>query len=195
MMWSSMRGMRWGAVALAASLSACSSLGGTDMSPGSLLSGGRDPAAEQKALELFAPVTLCPDVQVRDGTQLILFPERNRSGEATAIRFQGSIQKFARECRTDRATGITTIRVGVAGRLLAGPSGATGSVTLPLRVAVLRNGDDLVYSKLLQVPAAIETGQSSLTWTQVVEDIQIPPEKAQGRYVIYVGFDEGELKS
>lgn len=191
MMSSSMRWVRGAAVAMAGTLAACSSMAEKDLSPGAILSGGRDAAAEQQALAEFAPVAVCPEVQVRDGTQMMVIYEKGKQGDPNAIRFQGTIQRFARECQTDRLTGITSIKVGVAGRLLSGRSGATGTVSLPLRVALLRNGDELVYSKLHPVSATINTGESAFSWTQVVQDIQIPREIAQSRFVIYVGFDEG----
>ena len=186
--------MRGRVILAAAGLSACSSGSMPDLSPGALVSGGRDPAAEQAALEEFAPVTACPEVQVRDGTQLMVFYEKGKQGDMSAIRFQGTVQKFSRECRTDRATGTTTIRVGVAGRLLSGPNGATGTATLPLRVVVVKNGDELLYSKLHPVEATITEGQPGLTWTKIVEDIAITREQAAGRLVIYVGFDEGDAR-
>jgi hypothetical protein len=127
------------AFALVLTLSACSSI--SSFSPRSLVSGGTDPKAEQEALERFAPVAVCPDVQVREGTQMLAVFEKGKQGDLSAVRFQGTIRKFARECRTD-ASGTTTIKVGVAGRLLAGPNGAVGATTLPVRVVLVRNGDE-----------------------------------------------------
>lgn len=188
--------IRGAAVASLAALSACSSNGGdTDMSAGALLSGGRDVAAEQVAAQRFAAVSVCPEIQVRDGTQLLRIFERGKEDDLTAVRFQGSVQKFARECRTDGSTGATSVRIGVAGRLLAGPSGATGTVTLPVRVVVVRNGDDVIYSKIFKVPATIAPGTSAATWAQVAEDVVIPADRSDGRFVIYVGFDEGKPTS
>ena len=179
------------ALALAATLSACSSDSG--FSPRSLVSGGSDPKAEQKALERFAVVAVCPEVQVRDGTQMLAVFEKGKEGDYSAIRFQGTIRKFARECRTD-ASGTTTIKVGVAGRLLAGPNGATGGATLPLRVVLVRNGDEVLYSKLYPLNVTIAPGTAAADWDLVAPDVIVPGDKNQGNFVIYVGFDESGKK-
>lgn len=184
-----MRGARAALVALVAILPACSSVGDMDFNPGALVSGGRDIEAEQRTQAEFAPVAVCPEIQVRDGTQLLRIHERGRQGDLTAVRFQATVQKFARECRTDPATGITTVRVGIAGRMLSGPSGATGAVNLPLRVVLVKNGSEVLHSQLYPTTAEVPAGQASVLWTKVVEDVTIPA-PVDGRYIIYIGFDE-----
>ena len=111
---------------------------------------------------------------MRDGTQLLRIFEKGRDGDPAGVRFQGTIGKFARECRTDRATGVTTVKVGVAGRLLSGPSGATGGHTLPLRVVLVKNGDEVLYSQMNPVDAVIPPGQAAVTWTRIVDGITAP---------------------
>lgn len=180
------------AMAALVGLAGCSST--ENLSPGAVVAGGRDLAAEQESLERFAPVAVCPQVQVKDGTQMLQVFEKGREGDLTALRFQGSIQRFARECKTDRATGVTSIKVGVSGRFLAGPNGATGSSKLPLRIVLVKNGDEVLYSKLHAVDVTIAAGQSSMTWSKVADDLSIPPSATQN-YTIYVGFDEGPAKS
>ncbi|MCM5559047.1 hypothetical protein [Pleomorphomonas sp. JP5] len=179
------------ALALAVTLSACSSDNG--FSPRSLVSGGPDPKAEQEALERFAVVAVCPEVQVRDGTQMLAVFEKGKEGDYSAIRFQGTIRKFARECHTD-ASGTTTIKVGVAGRLLAGPKGLTGSTSLPVRVVMVRNGDEVLYSKLYPVNATIAPGTAAADWDLVAPDLVVTGDKTQGNFIIYVGFDESKKK-
>lgn len=179
------------ALALAVTLSACSS--GSGFSPRSWISGGTDPKAEQETLEKFAPVAVCPDVQVREGTQMLAVFEKGKEGDFNAIRFQGTIRKFARECHTD-ASGTTTIKVGVAGRLLAGPNGAVGAATLPVRVVMVRNGDEVLYSKLYPQNITIAPGAAAADWDFVAPDLVVTGDKSQGNFVIYVGFDESKDK-
>lgn len=178
------------ALALAMALSACSSGG---FSPRSLISGGPDPKAEQQAQEKFAAVAVCPDVQVRDGTQMLAVFDKGKEGDYSAVRFQGTIRKFARECRTD-ASGTTTIKVGVAGRLLAGPNGATGAAMLPIRVVLVRDGDEVLYSKLYPLNVTIAPGSAAADWDLVAPDVVVTGDKSQGNFVIYVGFDESKDK-
>ena len=179
------------ALALATMLSACSSDSG--VSPRSLVSGGTDPQVEQETLERFATVAVCPEVQVRDGTQMLAVFEKGKEGDYGAVRFQGTIRKFARECRTD-ASGTTTIKVGVAGRLLTGPNGATGATTLPVRVVMVRNGDEVLYSKLYPLKVSIAPGTAAADWDFVAPDLVVTGDKSQGNFIIYVGFDESKKK-
>jgi len=181
-------------VVVAAGLAGCSS-GASDVDPAALIGAGRDPAAEQAALQKYAAVAVCPVVQVRDGTQLFRVFERGKENDLTGVRFQASINKFARECHTDPATGATTVKVGIAGRLLNGPNGATGAATLPVRVVLVKNGDEVLYSQLRKVTATIAPGGTGVTWTEVVDGLTIPPTAAEANYIVYVGFDEGPEKS
>ncbi|WP_181705895.1 hypothetical protein [Chthonobacter rhizosphaerae] len=172
-------------------LAGCSTVG--DMSPGAVMSGGRDLAKEQESAELFRPVEVCPQVQVRDGTQVMPVYERGKQDDPSALRFQATVSKFSRDCRTSEVG--TAVRVGVAGRLLAGPSGATGQVNLPVRVVLVRNGDEVLYSELHVIPAEIAPGTAATNWSKIVENVVVPPDAGQSRYVIYVGFDETGAKS
>lgn len=182
--------MRGAVLAVAIALAGCSSVSDGGLSPGNLVAGGKDPAAEQKALQEFAVVAVCPKVQVRDGTQDMRVYERGKEGDLAAIRFQATIGQYARECHTDPMSGVTTVKVGVAGRMLAGPSGATGSASLPLRVVLLRNGDEVLYSQLIPLEATIAPGTAATDWHRIVEGITVPADKTNGAFVIYVGFDE-----
>jgi hypothetical protein len=182
------------ALALAAAFvgAGCSSGAMGNLSPRQLIAGGPDPAAEQKSLEQFAPVTVCPQVEVRDGTQLLRVFVKGRDGDLGAVRFQASIRKFARECHTDPSTGLTTIKVGIWGRIMTGPIGATGTTKLPIRVVAVRNGDEVLFSQLYQTDATIIPGSAAAEWTEIVDGIGIPSAKATGSFVIYVGFDESK---
>lgn len=176
-------------VVLAAGLSACSTVSEMDMNPGSLVSGGRDIAKEQESLRRFQVVQVCPEVQVRQGTEAVRSFVRGQEEQATGLRYQGSITRYARECNA-MADGGTALKVGVAGRLIAGAAGFEGSATLPLRVVLLKNGAEVVYSQVHPVSASVPAGQGSAAWTQVVDGITVPFEEVPARYVIYVGFDE-----
>lgn len=179
------------AIVLALGLAGCSTVGVDDLNPGALVSGGRDVEKEQEALRRYAVVEVCPEVQVRDGTQMLRRYERGKDGDASALTFQGTIGRYARECRPDPAGGGTVIKVGMAGRLISGPTGATGTVDLPLRVVLVKNGSEVAYSQLHSVSATIQPGTASVGWTQVVDGIVVPPQTVPAQYLIYIGFDEG----
>jgi hypothetical protein len=176
-------------------LAACQSIGGSDMNPAAVVTGGKDDVAMQESMRKFAATTVCPEVQVQDGTQLYRLFEPGKQDDLSGVRFQATLLKFARECRTDPMTGTTTIKVGMQGRLLAGPSAATGTVDLPLRVVLLKDGDQVIYSELHKTAATINQGDSAADWVKVVDGLTVTAAESAGRFVIYVGFDEGAKKS
>ena len=80
----------------------------------------------------------------------------------------------------------------LAGRLINGPTGATGDVALPLRIVLVKDGTEVLYSQMHPVTATIAPGQGSVAWTQVVDGLTVPYQPGgAGSFLIYVGFDEG----
>jgi hypothetical protein len=179
---------RGAAATMFLALAACS--GGSDFSPGALMSGGRDVAAEQASAETYAVTAACPRVTIRQGTQTYPIYEPGRENDPAGVRFQATLARTARECRTD-ASGTTTVRVGLAGRMLAGPSGATGDATLPVRVALVRNGSEVISSTLHQVSTTVTATEPSVAWTLVDDTVVISPADATSSLDIFVGFDPG----
>jgi hypothetical protein len=128
---------------------------------------------------------LCPRIEVRDGSNLW-----RQGGEGpTELRYQATVTDLARECRIDGST--MTIRVGIEGRVLVGPKGDAGRVTLPIRIAVTRGLSQPVWTRLYQVPIEIPAGSPNVTFTQVEDAVQFPlPEPAElATYIVFVGFD------
>src|SRR5262249_48503721 len=76
----------------------------------------------------------CPRFRVwtRDG--YILIYEQGRLGRRLGGRHGGEITKTARECQIE--AGRVTVRYGFSGRVLLGPKGRTGIVSLPVDVFV-----------------------------------------------------------
>ncbi len=128
---------------------------------------------------------LCPRVEVRDGSNVW-----RQGGEgATELRYQASITDLARECRIDGTT--MTIRVGLEGRILVGPKGDAGRITLPIRIAVTRGLSQPVWTRLYQVPIEIPAGSPNVTFTQVEDQVQfaLPEASELTTYIVFVGFD------
>jgi hypothetical protein len=215
----------WGAaagvVAVTAMVAGCSSLGG--------LTGGDAPAAppapassdgsftsrvtaffsgdSAKLKPSGSPSTTgaastgieCPSVEYRLGaaTWTVNGPTTTENG-ALGVRYQGSFIQAARECIPTGAN--LTIKVGVQGRVVVGPAGTAGTINVPLRYALVREGihPQTVWTKLFMVPVTIPPGELNLTWLHVEEEMTVPRPPAQDidAYVIYVGFDpDGTAKS
>jgi hypothetical protein len=185
-------------------LAASALLGGCNTS-GSLFGGGQTTqptsAAQQQGIgspahtALFgAPqvegqqtaVTHCPRIEIRDGSNVW-----RQGGEGPLeLRYQATILELARECRIDGQ--MMTIRVGIEGRVLTGPKGEGGRLTLPIRVAVTQGLSNPVWTRLYQVPIDVPVGSPSVSFTQVEEQVQFPvPADANelARYIVFVGFD------
>jgi len=130
----------------------------------------------------------CPQMMVRTGASTWQIPSGVPS---TALRYQGSIGQMARECAILGAS--MTIKVGVEGRVLVGPKGAPGNLTVPLRLALVQEGPQpkSIWTKFYNVPVVIPQGQGGAAFTQVEDDLTfaLPPDKNISSYVIYVGFD------
>ncbi len=131
----------------------------------------------------------CPKTTLREGTDSFRLYTRKAKKEKKpeGLRYQATILKISRDCTY--AQGQLLIRIGVAGRVINGPAGETGTFKMPLRVAVKAAGE-LVYSKLHQLDGTITTGSTNGNFSFIDDQVSIPaPTSPNVR--IFVGFDEG----
>jgi hypothetical protein len=141
------------------------------------------PMPEQK-VDLY-----CPAVTVLPGTLAIASYAPGGEGDPYSLRYQVSLGETARECVNMGAE--VAIRVGVQGRILAGPKGGAASTEVPVRVAVMDPKDKVVFSKLTRVRASLPSGQAGQSFSYVEEGLTVPlPEGGLRGYRIIVGFDE-----
>lgn len=141
----------------------------------------------------FAPDVYCPPVVLRPGTEAFPVYEKGHDGDQDFVRFQAAISKTARECHMDGDT--LTIKVGVNGRLVAGPKGSAGSLTLPLRIAIVKQtaGDKgPLYSKLFKMPVSVTGPTFSSDFSQVFDGVSVKISPDDHDLIVYVGFDEGK---
>jgi hypothetical protein len=165
-------------------LTGCGSVGNLGGVGSTLIAGGaKSDAIDTEAL-LARPT--CPPTEIRHGTETMLIFEPGKHGDPSAVRFQASVQRVAREC--NQVGNDMIVRVGAAGRVASGPKGATGTVTVPVRIAALRE-DQVIYSKLFQVPVDVRAPDFSALWTQVDDNVVVPAD-VSSRVTIYVGLDE-----
>ena len=159
-----------------------------DLEPGQQVKIGED----DNSVNLRA---FCPRTVIRAGTETYRTFEKGVNkddpGALSALRYQVTVREVARECNYNG--GQLNIRVGLKGRVINGPTGATGTIDTPIRVALVTTGNDVLYSQLHKVPVSIPEGGSTATFSFVDGNIFIPaPEKEN--LLIYVGFDEGPPK-
>ena len=117
--------------------------------------------------------------------------ERGHENETAYVRYLASISQTARECTM--AGDVLTIKVGIAGRVVAGPKGSEANVTLPLRVAVAKQfgGTAPFYSELFKIPVGLAAPTFGANYNQVFDQITVTAGPDDRNLIIYVGFDEG----
>jgi hypothetical protein len=136
----------------------------------------------------------CPQVTVRAGASTYAVGAGGKPATGNEIRYQATITKMARECARSSA-GITA-RIGIQGRVIAGPAGAPTTVDIPLRVAVVHGGvgEKVIASKAYRTTVEMSEG-GSVPFTFVAEDLSYPVPSAAvaDSYIFYVGFDPQAL--
>lgn len=136
----------------------------------------------------------CPQVTVRAGASTYGVGATGKPAVGNDVRFQASITKMARECI--RNGSEITARIGIQGRVIAGPAGAPNSVEVPLRIAVVQGGvgEKVIASKAYRTTVEMPEG-GSVPFTFVAEDLSYPMPSAAvaDSYIFYVGFDPQAL--
>lgn len=163
-------------------LVACQSGSGTEtgetMSPTDMAQAR--PKISQNELEAF-----CPPVSVRQGTASYSAYARGGQDDPTKLTYQASIASTTRAC--SRADGTLTINVAIAGRIVPGPAGAPGAVTMPIRIAVTR-GDEVLYSQMIKDQVTLGAANAATQFLVKDPNITIPiPDRRNVR--VQVGFD------
>jgi hypothetical protein len=177
------------AFALALSLAACQSSGKS----GAPVISSASPKAEQPAksgkVDIAALEQFCPRITLRSGTAYYDRYEKGGDGDPGRIVNQASITEVSRSCTPDNDN--VKINAALAGRIVPGPKGKPGTVTVPVRVAVVK-GDQVIYSKLFKHD--VKTGQNATDFIFNDPDIVIPkPDRPD--IGIFIGFDPGPYKT
>ena len=133
----------------------------------------------------------CPGVEYRQGAATLAVNSPGAENTALSLRYQASFTQTARECIL--GGNNLTIKVGVEGRVVVGPAGGPGSINIPLRYALVREGAEprTLWTKLFMVPVAIPANQLNLPWLHIEEEMTVPRPSGDEieTYVIYIGFD------
>ncbi|HEY8332949.1 MAG TPA: hypothetical protein VIQ05_04065 [Tardiphaga sp.] len=137
----------------------------------------------------------CPSVSIRPGASTYAVAAPGKQPVGNDLRYQATITRTARDCNLN--AGQINVRIGIQGRVIAGPSGAPASVDVPLRVAVVQEGvtPKTIVTKVYQTTVQMGS-DTSVPFSLVGEDLVYPvPVGAAGdSYVFYIGFDPQALK-
>jgi hypothetical protein len=137
----------------------------------------------------------CPPVTIRAGASTYAVAAQGKQPVGNDVRFQATITRTARQC-TKTGDQITA-RIGIQGRVIAGPAGAPSTIDIPLRVAVVQGGvqEKTIATKAYQTAVPMSE-QGSEPFTLIAEDLvyPVPPAATADSYIFYIGFDPQALK-
>ncbi len=131
----------------------------------------------------------CPRLSISPrGSHLTIY-EDGRAGDGLAIMHRGEITKTARECQIE--PGRVTVRYGFSGRVLLGPRGKAGNLTLPVNVVVTDTKREKITSDTVSV-AAVVAVDNPIGYFSTVRSLtfEIPEGTRPGEFEVFVGFDQ-----
>ena len=133
----------------------------------------------------------CPVVKIRAGASTYGVAPPGKQPVASELNYQATITRTARDCRRT-STGQIVARIGIQGRVIAGPAGAPATVEIPLRVAVVQAGvsERVITTKVYRTEVSMTDGGNS-PFSLVGEDLvyNMPGSLTSDSFVFYVGFD------
>lgn len=101
--------------------------------------------------------------------------------------YQAALTDTTRSCQY--GNGTLTMDIAGAGKVVPGPKYKTGTIVMPIRVAI-RQGDQVVYSKLHKQRVSITNPDTATQFVFNDKGVTIPmPDKQNVQ--IFIGFDEG----
>ena len=133
----------------------------------------------------------CPQVVAWPADRLLTIYQAGHVGDSLAIVHRGEITKMARECQL--LPGRVVVKYGFAGRVLLGPKGTAGAVTLPISIRVASADHKTLASEAVKVAATVPPGDP-VGYFSMVKEISIPivegtrPED----YKVFVAFERNQ---
>lgn len=139
-------------------------------------------------MDVITPAQGCPGFAAPSGDRHVTIYEKGRPGDSLAVIHRGEITKTARECEV--AAGQISVKYGFSGRVLLGPKGKPGIVTLPVQVHVTDKTRNKLKTEVIKVQVEV-TADMPVGYFSVVRVITFPaPNGAPPQnYSVYVAFD------
>lgn len=131
----------------------------------------------------------CPNFDVSASDRVLTYHLPGAGNDQLSVMHRGEITNTARECGPS-ANGMT-VKYGFSGRVLLGPKGKAGSITLPAKVTVVDGSRSTLKTEQIRVIAEVPAGATSGYFSEVREiELPIPPGTSPKTYRIYIGFDQ-----
>lgn len=113
----------------------------------------------------------CPTVEVPEGGASI------QTGAGTGLKHQIALTRLARECARLQ-DGTLSVKVGVEGHVLLGPSGVPGRFDAPVTITIKSNGT-MVTSRSRRIPTTVPAGQAQGLFSLVEDNLIVPAAMAR----------------
>jgi hypothetical protein len=131
----------------------------------------------------------CPRFAVWPRDHHVTIYEQGRVGDGLAVLHRGEITQTARECQI-QGTRVT-VKYGFSGRVLLGPKGQPGMISLPVNVFVT----DAKRARITSEPGKIEVSVSAekpVGYFSAVRTVSfdVPVGSRPGEFEVFVGFDQ-----
>ena len=148
-------------------------------------------AAKQDGTDVLGTAggaSTCPIVTVASADQtLTVYAEG--ANDALSIMHRGEISKTARECRIQ--PGSVTVKYGFAGRVLLGPKGAPGIISMPLMATLVDQAGQPLQTQPVSVQVEINPAQP-IGYFSTVQTIQflLQPGQRPADFKLAIAFDK-----
>lgn len=135
-----------------------------------------------------SPAAGCPGFRVWPRDKMLTIYEIGRVGDGLAIRHRGEITKTARECQL--SPGKVSIKYGFAGRVLLGPRGTAGNITLPLKIHVTDHTRNIITTEPLKLAVSVPPDRPVGYFSTVREiSFKLQTGARPGDYTVFIAFD------
>ncbi|MGD9802336.1 MAG: hypothetical protein AB7E81_14265 [Hyphomicrobiaceae bacterium] len=131
----------------------------------------------------------CPRFSVWPRDHHVTIYEQGRIGDGLAVLHRGEITQTARECQI-QGTRVT-IKYGFSGRVLLGPKGHPGLVTLPVNIFVTDAKRARISTEEGVVDVTV-TAEKPVGYFSSVRTLSfdVPMGSRAGEFEVFVGFDQ-----
>lgn len=148
-------------------------------------------SAAQGGADVSGSGSGCPSFSTApDGAAITMRPPKTPGlpGDMQTVMHRGEITQTAREC-AHGAKGVV-VKYGFAGRVLLGPEGKPGTITLTVKLTIIDPTNRTIKTEPLKVAVTVAPGQTA-GFFSFVREVVVPvtggatPEM----FKVYVGFD------
>jgi hypothetical protein len=168
------------ALVLLTSLTACGSLN---------IFSAKESAPVSQVQEAAMRSDICPQIETREGAAIYKLTS-GKGDSPLEVRYVASFTELQRECSIEGQT--MRIKIGLEGKVVLGPQGSAGTLTLPIRMALVKGvSDNPIATKFYQLPVGIPANAANVFFSHIDGEIVIPlpPPEDVVDMTIYIGFD------